>query len=343
MNTELMFFINRTSKYAKELLAIKESICVRRKQLEMKQSTQSASKMEYYRKELERDRTARESKLQNIKEDLEAKLERLKREYEANVKDITDKLERKESKIKEESDTYQRYCNINMNQDINEDSDSVIVKLKEQLAITQEHHDKCYLLEQEHQVKVTRWKQQEALIQLKLEEEKFARKEEEILNKQRMEAIAREESIRKEVARCKAEKEKYREEQEEATNKIVQPETDKKINDRDDLRRVQEYSKAIYSEDLPLFNLLTLKEKVSLIKGQNLDKQVKEYQDNLRSDKDRKVLSDFLDATERDRYRKALGEEVLQEQRSLIEEFAKKNLILKEYIDEIKKPETEKK
>jgi predicted metal-dependent hydrolase len=101
-----------------EVYALNESIAVRRKQLEMKQSSQSASKTDYYRKEIDRDRTARETKEQNLKEELETKLERLKREYDANVKDITDKLERKAERIKEDSDTYQRYCKTNMNQEV---------------------------------------------------------------------------------------------------------------------------------------------------------------------------------------------------------------------------------
>jgi len=333
MDSELLYLIGRTGKYSKEVYALNESIAVRRKQLEMKQSSQSASKTDYYRKEIDRDRTARETKEQNLKEELETKLERLKREYDANVKDITDKLERKAERIKEDSDTYQRYCKTNMNQEVNEDSDLVLVKLKEQLVIAKEHLNKCQAMEDAQTVKVARWKKEEAMAQLRLEEEKTARREAELLNTQRLAAIAREESIRKEVARCKAEKEKDREEKEESLNKVVQPETNKKIDDRDDLRRVQDYSKAIYNEDLSVFNLLTTKEKIRLIKGQNLDLQVKEYQDELKG----KELTKFLDATERDRYREALGEDVLQDQRSLIEAFAKNNLVLKEYLEEQKK------
>lgn len=328
MDSELLYLISRTTKYSKEVYALNESIAVRRKQLQMKLSTQSASKTDYYRKEIDRDRNAKETKEQNLKEELEVKLERLKREYDANVKDITEKLEKKASKIREDSETYQRYCNTNMNQELNEDSDLVLVKLKEQHAIAKEHLNKCQAMEDAQTVKVARWKKEEAMAQLKLEEEKTARREAELLNTQRLAAIAREDSIRKEVARCKAEKEKDREEKEESL-KVVQPEKDKRIHDRDDLRRVQDYSKAIYNDDLPVFNLLTTKEKIRLVKGQNLDKQVKEYQDELKG----KELTSFLDDTERNRYRTALGEGVLQEQRSLIEEFAKNNLILKEYLE----------
>jgi len=332
MESELMFLINRTAKYSKEVYSLNESITVRRKQLEMKQSTQSASKTDYYRKEIDRDRTSKESKEQNLRDELEVKLARLKREYDANKKDIEEKIEKKLSKVKEDSETYQRYCETNMNKELNEDSDSVLVKLKEQYAIAKEHLNKCQAMEEAQVIKVARWKKEEALAQLRLEEDKTARREAEILNNLRSMAIAREDSIRKEVARCKAEKEKDREEKEESLNKVVQPETDKRIHDRDDLRRVQDYSKAIYNDDLPVFNLLTTKEKIRLVRGQNLDKQVKEYQDKLKG----KELTSFLDDSERNRYRTALGEAVLQEQRSLIEAFAKNNLILKEYLETAK-------
>jgi len=325
MNSDLDFLMSRTSKFSKEMYALNDSISVRRKQLEMKQLTQSASKTEYYRKEIERDRSAKESKQQNFKDELETKLERLKRDYDANVKEIKDKIEKKIDKINDDSDSFQKYCRQGMNQEINEDSDTIMVKLKEQLTISRQHYEKCKAAEDEAQASNLRFKKEEAMLRLKLEQEKHDRIEAEMLNKQRLAAIEREESIRKEVARCKAEKQKDREE----SVKVKQPQTNKKIQAVDDLRRVDSYAKAIYDDDLVLFNLLTFKEKIKLVKSQNLDKKVNEYQDQLKG----KDLSDFLDESERNRYRKALGISVLEEQRQLIKSQSVNNQDLKEFIE----------
>jgi hypothetical protein len=331
MDSEEMALLDKRRKCQREVNNLKDDITTRRKILETKLSTQSSTKVKYYLSEKERDRASFERKEELTKTELESKLVKLKREYDAEVESITNKLENKIRKLKEDSESYQKYCDAGMYQEVNEEGDLVLVKYKEQLRIAQEHYDKADNIYSKTVLQNDRYRadirrDQERILLHQHEKEK----ERERLQQQ-LAAQQREQSIRNEVKRCKEEKEKDREIKENQVSKTKKKQTISTA-------RIQEYANAIYKEDLPLFNLLTISEKTKIIESQNLDIKVKEYEDNLIhnfkeydvNDVDKRyplqniALAEFRDKDETSRYRQALGEQVLNSQRKRIVEYAQK-------------------
>jgi hypothetical protein len=328
MDSDEQRYLDIMRKQRKAITDIKEDIQTRRKVLNTKLSSQGKKKTEYYLKEKTRDRTKTETDVQSLQNELEAKLDKLKREYEAEVEAITKKIELKISILKEKTDLYQRYCDERLDADNDEDSDLVLVKYKEQLKIAEENYEKTRglwdnLVQKNEKYRLEENKIRARELQWKLEDEQ--RREEE---KQRKAAHEREALIQAEVERNKEEKRKAREEHES-----VKP-VKKLVNvDRSEERhigegRIRQYHNSLSKKEKIIFNLLTYKEKLEIITSQDLDKKVKQYEDNLilnhKGNEVNRELSAFRDMEERSRYIKALGQEVMDKQYDIIKKYSDK-------------------
>lgn len=329
MESEEQRYLEIMRKQRKAITDVKEDIQTRRKVLNTKLSSQGKKKTEYYLKEKTRDRTKTETDVQSLQNELEARLDRLKREYEAEVDAITKKIELKISTIKEKTDLYQRYCDERLDADNDEDSDLVLVKYKEQLKIAEENYEKTRslwdaLCQKNEKYRLEENKIRARELQWKLEDEQ--RREEE---KQKKIAQERDLLIQAEVEKNKEEKRKAREEQEKETKpvkKLV-------IVDRSEERlfeegRIRQYHNSLSKKEKVNFNLLTFKDKLEIVTSQDLDKKVKQYEDNLiinhKGDGVNRELSTFRDMEERSRYIKALGQEVMDKQYDIIKKYSDK-------------------
>jgi hypothetical protein len=331
MDSDEQRYLDIMRKQRKAITDIKEDIQTRRKVLNTKLSSQGKKKTEYYLKEKTRDRTKTETDVQSLQNELEARLDKLKREYEAEVQSITKKIELKISILKEKTDLYQRYCDERLDADNDEDSDLVLVKYKEQLKIAEENYEKTRglwdtLCQKNEKYRLEENKLRARELQWKLEEEQ--RREEE---KQRKASQEREALIQAEVEKNKEEKRKAREEQE---TQEVKPVKKLLVNvDRSEERhicegRIRQYHNSLCKKEKIIFNLLTYKEKLEIITSQDLDKKVKQYEDNLiinhKGDGVNRELSTFRDMEERSRYIKALGQEVMDKQYDIIKKYSDK-------------------
>jgi hypothetical protein len=331
MDSDEQRYLDIMRKQRKAITDIKEDIQTRRKVLNTKLSSQGKKKTEYYLKEKTRDRTKTETDVQSLQNELEARLDKLKREYEAEVEAITKKIELKISILKEKTDLYQRYCDERLDADNDEDSDLVLVKYKEQLKIAEENYEKTRglwdtLCQKNEKYRLEENKIRARELQWKLEDEQ--RREEE---KQRKAAQEREAVIQAEVERNKEEKRKAREEKEPQETKPV-----KKLLvnvDRSEERhigegRIRQYHNSLSKKEKIIFNLLTYREKLEIITSQDLDKKVKQYEDNLilnhKGEEVNRALSIFRDMDERSRYMKALGQEVMDKQYDIIKKYSDK-------------------
>jgi hypothetical protein len=133
------------------------------------------------------------------------------------------------------------------------------------------------------------------------------------------------------IEKNKEEKRKAREAQE---TQEVKPVKKLLVNvDRSEERhigegRIRQYHNSLSKKEKIIFNLLTYKEKLEIITSQDLDKKVKQYEDNLiithKGDGVNRELSTFRDMEERSRYIKALGQEVMDKQYDIIKKYSDK-------------------
>ena len=323
MEQVLAQVLEKRRKCQKEVNNLKDIVSTRRKVLLTKISSSENKKSTFYLSEKERDRKTFETKKDLLQSEADMKLEQLKKEYEIAIELINKKLENKLTKLEEQSNTYQRYCDKAIDTTIDEDQDLVLVKYKEDLRVAEERLEKADL---ECSVAIAQnEKSHKEDMKIKYREKIWKEEEEdrERQLKERRLAQQREEVIQAEIQRNKEHNRKIKEQQEEIDEKTIQ----KKLKDQERKdkhwereKRLQEYRKAIYESHRPLFDKLTLTEKMEVIQSQNLDVQVKEYETKLEGI----ALGQFRDLDETSRYRKALGEGVLNQQKEILQKYADK-------------------
>jgi hypothetical protein len=314
--------LDKRRKCSKIVSQLIETVANRRKVLLTKISSSENKKSTYYLGEKERDRKTYERSVQEIQKDTELKIEKLKKTYEAQVEILNSKLENKLQKLKEETDAYQAYCDKAMDQAIDEDQDLTLVKYKEELRVAEEKLEKATVeanLLSEQAVKVSASESKGRIRDMNWRMEQEQKDEEE---KQRKIAKEREATIRLEVEKNKEANRKIKESIEEEAGELVRQQKlqEKKEKQWEIDRKIREYYNAIYMSDRTLFNKLTIKEKLEIIESQKLYAIVKEYEDKL-IDEER---SDFKDLPEIERYRKAVGDSVLSNQKNIIKKYSDK-------------------